>query len=377
MSTSTPPDLSEDARIAARRATSVPKKSPIPSSAFKMIVFAVITAFLIGLLATLIGNISFTANRSYSALFTDATGVVSGDRVRISGVEVGAITDIEMEPAGDGRQLARIDFTVREGVPLFRDAEFELRFENIVGQRYLAIEESPGGAEEAPAGTTFDVAQTSPALNLTQLFNGFQPLLRGLEPAEVNRISFELVRAFQGEQASYQRLVQDTASLTNHLADRDEVIGDLITNLNTLLGTVSSRDRQLTALIVEFRDLMTGLSGDRSTLDAGLPVLADLLDGTSDFVQAIRPGLKGTIAGLDDVVGGLAKDRKKLADNLERLPRKMRFMVRSGSYGSFFNFYVCGFEVRLRLLGQDRYLGTPGLSANEADTVCAKQEGLE
>lgn len=371
------PQLSDEARMAARRSTSVRSKSPIPSSAFKMAVFAAITALLIGLLGTLIGNISFTAERSYSALFTDATGVVSGDRVRISGVEVGAVTDIEMEPADNGRQLARVDFTVREGVPLYRDAELELRFESIVGQRYLAIEEAPGGAEEAPAGTTFGVEQTAPALNLTQLFNGFQPLLRGLDPEEVNRISYELVRAFQGEQASYQRLISDTASLTNHLADRDQVIGELITNLDTLLGTVSSRDRQLTALIVEFRDLMTGLSGDRATLDAGLPVLANLLDGTSDFVQAIRPGLKGTIAGLDEVVGGLAADRKKLAENLEKLPEKMRFMVRSGSYGSFFNFYVCGAEVRLRLLGLDRYLSTPGFSSNEADTVCAKREDLE
>lgn len=357
-------------------ATKVRRQSPIPSSAFKMAVFAAVTLLMIGVLATLIGNISFRSKETYSAVFTDATGVVPGDRVRISGVEVGSVTGIEMHPADNGRQLARVEFTVQEGVPVYRDAEFELRFENIVGQRYLAIEETPGQSEVVEPGTVFAVDQTSPALNLTQLFNGFQPLLRGLDPEETNRISFELVRAFQGEQASYQQLVADTASLTNHLADRDEVIGALITNLNDLLGTVSSRDQELTALIVQFRDVMTGLSGDRSTLDDGLPALASLLDGTSDFVTALRPGLTGTITQLGDVVDGLDKDRGKLADSLERLPRKMRFMVRSGSYGSFFNFYVCGAELRLRMLGTDTYLGTPGISANDPDSVCARQEGV-
>lgn len=356
--------------------TSVRRQSRIPSSAFKMAVFAAITLLMIGLLGTLIGNISFVPERSFSAVFTDATGVVKGDRVRVSGVEVGAVTGIELHEADNGRLLARVDFTVREGVPLFRDARFELRFENIVGQRYLAIEERPGSAEEVEAGTVFDVEQTSPALNLTQLFNGFQPLLRGLDPEEINRISFELVRAFQGEQASYQRLVADTASLTNHLADRDQLIGNLVTNLDTLLGTVSSRDTELTALIVQFRDVMVGLSGDRPTLDAGLPVLASLLDGTSDFVTAIRPGLRDTITQLGDVVDGVDKDRGKLAASLDRLPRKMRFMVRSGSYGSFFNFYVCGAEIKLRMLGADTYLSTPGLSANEPDSVCIRQEDV-
>lgn len=359
--------------------TSIPagvrSRRRIPSSTYKMVIFTAVTALLLGLLATLIGNISFTSNRTFYATFTDVTGVSPGDRVRLSGVEVGSVSGIELADAANGRELARVEFTVRDGIPLYRDARLEMRFENIVGQRYLAIEESVGVIEEMPEGETFPVEQTAPALNLTQLFNGFQPLLRALDPAEVNRIGFELVRAFQGEASSFQKLLADTASLTNHLADRDQVIGAVVDNLNAVLGTVSTRDQELTSLIVEFRNLMTGLAQDRGVIDAGLPDLAALLDGTSGFISAVRDPLRDDIAGLGEVARGLAVHRKELQTSLDRLPRKLRFMVRSGSYGSYFNFYVCGAEVRLRMLGTDTYLGTPGLGSNESGTVCNKADG--
>ena len=346
----------------------------IPTSAYKMAIFAVVTALLIGLLATLIGNISFTSTRTFYATFTDVTGVYKGDRVRLSGVEVGTVKGVEMQDADDGRKLARVEFTVQDQVPIFRSAMLEVRFENIVGQRYLAIEESPGDGEKMPAGATFPVSQTWPALNLTQLFNGFQPLLRALDPKQINEFSYQVVRAFQGEAGSFASLLEDTSSLTNHLADRDQVIGELVGNLNTVLGTVGTRDAELSSLIVKFRDLMTGLASQRDVLSASLPRLGDLLEGTTGLLTAVRPPLRSTLVELENVAGGLAKDRKTFAAGIAKLPRKLRFMVRSGSYGSYFNFTVCGLEARLRLLGQDTYLGTPGLAANDANSACSKAE---
>jgi phospholipid/cholesterol/gamma-HCH transport system substrate-binding protein len=194
-------------------------QSRIPSSFYKVAVFTAVTVAVIGLLATLIGNVSFVPTRTYSALFTDATGVFVGDRVRLSGVEVGRVEGLELVDDGD-RKLARLEFTVEEHVPVYRDAELQLRYENVVGQRYLAIVEKPGKRPEMAEGDTFPVRQTMPALNLTQLFNGFQPLFRALEPQDVNKLSFQLVRAFQGESANLSGLMRDTAQLTGAIADK-------------------------------------------------------------------------------------------------------------------------------------------------------------
>lgn len=352
------------------RSTKVGARRLIPSSAWKMAVFTAVTIVLIGVLATLIGNISFTSKNTYYARFTDATGVLQGDRVRLAGIAVGSVDSVELVDGDDGRRDALVEFQVREDVPVYESAHLELRYENIVGQRYLAIEESPDG-DLMPEGGTFPLEQTSPALSLTELFNGFQPLLRALDPEQTNKLAFEIVRAFQGEAASISTLLEDTADLTSTLADKDAVIGRVVSNLNDVLATVDVRDQELSALIVEFRDLMVGLSSDRDAIAVELPRLADLLEGTTGLIRSVRPPLARTVQGLRRVARVLDVDRGVLADSLREIPRKLRLMARTGSYGSWFNFYVCGAEIRVRLLGDTVFLGTPGIAANEKDSVCA------
>lgn len=348
-------------------------RSRIPTSIYKMAAFTAVTVLLLGLLATLIGNISFVPSRRFSAVLTDATGVFPGDRVRLSGVEVGTVKSLKLRRDGD-RQQAVVDFTVEKSVPIYRNARIELRFENIVGQRYLAIEETSGAGEQMPEGGTFPVTQTTPALNLTVLFNGFQPLFRALDPKETNKLSYELVRVFQGESGTIGNLMADTASLTNTLADKDEVIGQVVDNLNAVLEAVGERDHELTALIVQFRNLMDGLAKDGDVIGARLPELATLLDGTAGLIAEVRAPLKYDIEQLGILAGQVVATKADLKDSLMTLPDKLRVLDRTGSYGSWFNFYVCGVDVSLRLLDDTTYLNTPALASSERDTVCGGGE---
>ncbi|MFL6174782.1 MAG: MCE family protein [Marmoricola sp.] len=344
-------------------------QSRIPSSVYKVGIFAVVTSLMIGLLGTLIGNISLNESRTYYGLFSDATGVFKGDRVRVSGVEVGSVKGLKLVSRG-GRKVARLEFSVEKSVPVFPDAKLELRYENIVGQRYLNISESAQPGASAKSGTTFPVSQTTPALSLTELFNGFQPLFRALDPERLNTFSFELVRALQGESGSLQSLMRNTAQLTNSIADKDQVIGSVVSNLNTVLQTVGDRDEKLTSLIVQFRNLMTGLAGQADVIGASLPSLDRLLSATSGTLAEIRAPLKQSLTGLNSVAGSLYADRSTLDASLKHLPFTLRTLARTGSYGSWFNFYVCGIQLNITLLNGTIDLGNVGGSANERDTVC-------
>lgn len=344
-------------------------RSTIPSSVYKVLTFAVVTTLLIALLGTLIGNVRLGSSRTYYAMFTDATGVFQGDRVRLAGVEVGAVTGLKLVSSGD-RKLARLEFTVDKSVPVYPDAHLELRYENIVGQRYLNISEEPQQAPSAEDGSTFAASQTTPALNLTELFNGFQPLFRALDPDRLNTFSFELVQALQGESGSIQSLMHNTAQLTNTIADKDVVIGSVVSNLNAVLTTVGDRDEKLTDLIVQFKNLMSGLAGQSDVIGASLPSLNQLLDATAGTIADIRRPLRSSIGSLRSVAGQLVDDRQVFDDSLQKLPFLMRTLARTASYGSWFNFYVCGLQVNLTLLDGTVNLGNEGLSANERDTVC-------
>ena len=133
------------------------------------------------------------------------------------------------------------------------------------------------------------------------LFNGFQPLFQALNPQQVNDLSLNLVQVLQGEGGTVAGLLQKTASLTNTLADRDQLIGEVITNLGQTLETVDERHEQLSDLIVELKGWMTDLARDRDTIGDSLSNISDLTEVVADLVSRSRPLVKADVAKLREL----------------------------------------------------------------------------
>lgn len=315
--------------------------------AIKLGIFIVVTTLATGLLAITIGNVSFGATKSYQAVFSDATGVVKGDDVRVAGVKVGTVQGVEIID----RTQALVDFEVADETPLTESTYATIRYRNLVGQRYIALTEGEGGSEEIREGGTIPLERTSPALDLTVLFNGFKPLFAAMNPEDVNKLSYELIQVFQGEGGTLEGLLDSTASVTNTLASRDQLIGDLISNLNRTLKTVGDRDEELSALIIQMRKFIGGLSQDREAILGSLDSISDLAVQTSQLVTGIRPGLTRDISELRTLAGNINENRDELDRALGVLPIKLQKVGRTAIYGSWFNFYLCEFTGKVRLPG--------------------------
>ncbi len=335
------------------------------SALVKLTIFIVSTTLATGLLVITIGNISFRSASDYTADFVDATGVVEGDDVRVAGVKVGSVKGVEVVD----RTRARVTFSVEDSTAVTGATNVDIRYRNLVGQRYLALTQDIGDAQRQDPGETIPVDRTSPALDLTVLFNGFKPLFRALSPADVNKFSFEIVQVFQGQGGTVESLLGNTASLTSTLADRDEVIGSLITNLDRTLENLGSRDEELSRLIVNFRELVGGLKKDRQAILGSLEGISDLSVETADLVDGIREPFVRDVTQLKRLAGNLSK-RKNQAEidrALQVLPIKLRKVGRTAIYGSFFNFYLCQFEGSVKVAGQSAPVTYPaaGTTAGE------------
>ena len=224
---------------------------------------------------------------SYKAIFTDATGVVKGDDIRIAGVKVGSVKSVEIVD----RTRARVTFTVRDATAVTRARPATIRYRNLVGQRYISVTQGVGDTARMPDGSTIPLGRTQPALDLTTLFNGFKPLFAALTPADVNKLSYELIQVFQGEGSNLEGLLRSTGSVTQTLADRDQLIGDVITNLNTMLNTIGDRDQQLSAADHEVPPFMAGLDQDKDAILNSLDS-SPRSPETADIITGIRPGLR-------------------------------------------------------------------------------------
>jgi phospholipid/cholesterol/gamma-HCH transport system substrate-binding protein len=312
------------------------------SALIKLIIFTVVTVLVTGLLATTIGNFRFGGTTEYRAIFTDVTGLLKGDDIRIAGVRVGSVEKVEVHD----RTLARVTISVDKERRLSESTRAAVRYRNLVGQRYIALIEGAGSDTPLKSGATIPLDQTTPALDLTVLFNGFKPLFVALSPKDINEFSFEIIQTLQGEGSSINSLLAHTASLTSTLADRDAVIGRTLDNLNSVLGTVDQRDRKLSELILQLQRFISGLSEDREAIGASLTNIAGLADATAGLVQDARPGLKTDIRELGEVAGNLDDNKKVVNEFLDRFPGKLNTITRTATYGSWFNFYLCEFSIK-------------------------------
>ena len=308
-------------------------------STVKMALFTVLTLLATGLLASTIANRDTRETTPYRAVFVDAVNLNKGDEVRLAGVRVGSIKDVRLHEG----VKAMVTFGVDKTVPLSISTTAVIRYRNLIGQRYLALVDGPGGGRELERDEVIPEARTTPALNLNTLFNGFRPLLAGLAPEDINSLSFELVKVLQGEGGTVESLFSRVASLSGALADRDALIGQVITNLNGVLGPLDSRDKQLTELITNLQAFISGLSDDRDAIGESLVGINDLTATTASLLTEVRPSLKQDVKQLGILAAGLdePESRKLLEHFITATPAKLQVSTPEASYGAFLNFYVC------------------------------------
>ncbi|MBT2210364.1 MULTISPECIES: MCE family protein [Actinomadura] len=322
------------------------------SAAIKLGIFVVLTSLATGVLAMTIANVHFGATRGYKAIFTDVAGLLPKDDVRVAGVRVGQVEKIRLHR---GNQ-AEVTFSVRKGgvfqAGLPASTKVQIRYRNLMGQRYVALTDGAGRSNDyLRPGGTIPVGQTAPALDLTTLFNGFRPLFKALEPDDVNKLAFQIVQTLQGEGGTVNSLLAHVASLTNTLADRDQVIGKVIDNLNAVLGTINERHDEINQLITDLRGFVGGVSDDRQAIFDSVAAINDLTGTTQGLLKDVRPDLKDDIAGLRQLTGTLNANSGALDQGFQRTPGRLQKLVNISSYGSWFNMYICGFDARVRLPG--------------------------
>jgi virulence factor Mce-like protein len=321
------------------------------SAAIKLIIFAVIATLFTAVLAITISNTQFVDNTKYRLVFTDAAGVIPGDEVRIAGVRVGQVDSIKLYQ-GD---LAQVTVSVLKSEALPRSTQAQLRYRNLMGQRYVSLTQGNGQGGTLPPGGLIPKEQTQPALDLTALFNGFRPLLRAIKPQDVNQLSYEIIQVLQGEGGTVNGLLAHVSSLTQTLGNRDEVIGRVIDNLDKVITTIDSRDQEVSSLITDLRSLVSGLSGDRKAIGDSLVSVNQLIGTTNGLLTQVRPPLKQDIATLGQLSKVLAANGDKLDEAFASMPGNFTQLDRAASYGSFFNFYLCSLDAQIGLPGKVSY----------------------
>jgi len=306
------------------------------------IVGTVLLLFTVGLVVVF-GQIRFDRTSRYSAEFTNASGLRQGQFVRASGVEIGKVKNVHLV---DGGRRVVVDFDVDRSLPLYQSTTAQIRYDDLIGNRYLELKRGDGeGADQRlPAGGFIPASRTEPALDLDALIGGFKPVFRALDPDKINTIASSIVTVFQGQGGTINDILQQTAQLTAHIADRDAAIGEVVKNLNTVLDTAVRHRQTFDETVDNFDKLVKGLNDHRTGLAFGTAEFGNAAGNLADLLADNRPQLHSIFP----VAGPEPPDRMADVEGLlERIPQALKLIGRTGVYGDFFNFYICDATIKL------------------------------
>ena len=316
----------------------------ITGTAIKLGIFSLVLLLFTAIIIVVFGQVRFDRTTGYSAIFSNASGLRSGQFVRASGVEVGKVSNVELV---NGGSQAKVEFNVDRSLPLFEGTTASVRYLNLIGDRFLELKRGDSD-KRMPTGATIPIERTQPALDLDALIGGFRPVFRALDPEKVNEIARSIITVFQGQGGTINDILDQTASLTSALADRDRAIGEVIRNLNTVLDTTVKHQAQFDQTVQDFEKLITGLNNRRDPVASSVADISDAAGTVADLLADNRPLLQSTVGHLEVTLQPLADGKDGLNDLLTRLPTAFKIIGRAGGiYGDFFNFYSCDISLRL------------------------------
>lgn len=322
-------------------------------SGIKLTLFVAVSLLLTLIVSNTVIRPLDESTHTYSALFVDASGLRVGDDVDIAGVRVGRVTGERLSTASDVfngsahyPNKALVTFEVERSQPLPSTVHAVIRYQDLLGARFMSlVDPQPSDTMLAP-GATILPQDTTPALSLTALFNGFKPLFSALSPQDANQLASAVIADFEGEGGAITSLLKNVGRLTSNLSDRDELIGQVIDNLNSVLGDVSTHRNDLANLITQLETLTSGLSADRQQIGQSLAGLDAVARSVSDLGRQADPALHHDISALYLVAGTLVKNQRQLQAALHALPVGAAAFSRVLGYGSWLNGYVCSIAVQ-------------------------------
>jgi phospholipid/cholesterol/gamma-HCH transport system substrate-binding protein len=219
--------------------------------------------------------------RTYTAEFTDASGLHPDGDVRVRGVRVGKVESVDLA-RHDGQNVAQVKFTLDQQYGILAISRLAIKFQALTGVRYLDVTNAAEGYTAADLVTQVPTSMTQPSFDVTALFNGLQPVLATLSPEEINTFTANAASFLTGDGSGLAPLLDSLRRLTEFVSDRQEVVATLMSNLSQVADAIESKSKQFIHII----DLIN------QPVDGALTILdefrKDLLFGKDFFDPVVR-----------------------------------------------------------------------------------------
>jgi phospholipid/cholesterol/gamma-HCH transport system substrate-binding protein len=294
------------------------------------------TVVLIGLAALVYfwPDLPGISGTTYEAEFSEAAGLRQDDEVRVAGIKVGEVTDVELD-------VDRVLVTFRvEDTWVGDNTTAAIKIKTLLGRKFLALH--PTGAQDQDPDVRIGLDRTATPYDVTQAFEGLANTASAID-TDLLAESFRTISdTFADSPAHVKSALDGLTALSRTISSRDDQLAELLSNTRKITTTLAGTNEEFDKLLDDGELLLTELSNRREAIHDLLTGTTDLAKQLSGLVADNQKQLSPALEQLDVVTDVLTKYGDKLDRSLELAGPYFRVINNATGSGRWIDSYICG-----------------------------------
>ena len=253
------------------------------------------------------------------AEFADAAGLSTENQVRVAGIKVGTVSEIELD--GD-RVLVTME--IDNGIEIPNDAFAEIKLATLLGTKFIDIE-SKGGEPYLADGDVIPLEKTSVPYEIYQASNQGTAVLEDLDGRALNDMLVQLTELTKVAQDEVGIALEGLNDLGTGLTEKDEELRSLLSGSRELTALLDDEGDELVRLIDASNSVLGSLARKREQLQS-------LLSVTRQMARTVTTVLRENRGNLDTILDDLHNALVVLERNVEHLDVAFQYAGPSSRY---------------------------------------------
>jgi phospholipid/cholesterol/gamma-HCH transport system substrate-binding protein len=274
------------------------------------------------------------AGTSYSAEFSEAAGLTPDDEVRIAGVKVGKVSDVEL----DGDRVV-VTFRVKDAWIGDRTTA-AIKIKTLLGQKYLSLE--PDGSAVLDPDERIPLSRTTAPYDVIEAFQGLADTVNEIDTDQLAQSMEVIAETFADTPDEVKGALSGLQSLSSTIASRDTELAELLSNTRAISQTLADRDAEVAKLLEDGNLLLAEIGKRRDAISALLDGTVALSRELQGLVDDNQGQLGPVLASLDQLTAMLQRNRDDLANGIRNMAPFVRLFNNAVGSGHWFDNYICG-----------------------------------
>jgi phospholipid/cholesterol/gamma-HCH transport system substrate-binding protein len=253
------------------------------------------------------------------AEFKDASGVTAENQVRVAGIKVGTVTEVELV-----RDYVLITMEIDNGIEIPNDAFAEIKLATLLGTKFVDIE-AKGGEPFLADGDVIPLERTTVPYEIYQASNQGTNVIEDLDGEALNDMLVELTKLTKVAQDEVGQALEGLNELGAGLNAKDEDLRSLLAGANDLTDLLSDEGDEIVRLIDSSNAVLGSLAEKREEVQS-------LLAATNIMARDVTALVRDNRANLDSILGDLHRALVVLDKNVQHLDQALEYAGPSSRY---------------------------------------------